>query len=78
MDFENSKFEKSDFKKLGWMDGWVGGWLENEFLMKTPKFRLGTSDFEFVNRSPKRLAVTQKCERKKITKKYNKLSLNWE
>ena len=36
-------------------DGWVGGWLENEFLKKTPspKFRLesqlGTSNLEFVN-----------------------------
>ena len=35
--------------------GWVGGWLENEFLKKTPspKFglesQLGTSDLEFVN-----------------------------
>ena len=33
------------------VDGWVGGWLENEFLKKTPspKFglesQLGTSDF---------------------------------
>ena len=38
------------------MGGWVGGWLENEFLKKTPspKFglesQLGTSDLEFVNR----------------------------
>ena len=37
------------------MGGWVGGWLENEFLKKTPspKFglesQLGTSDLEFVN-----------------------------
>ena len=37
------------------MGGWVGGWLENEFLKKTPspKFGLesqhGTSDLEFVN-----------------------------
>ena len=37
------------------MDGWVDGWLENEFLKKTPspKFglesQLGTSDLEFVN-----------------------------
>ena len=39
------------------MDGWGGGWLENEFLKKTPspKFglesQLGTSDLEFVNTS---------------------------
>ena len=38
------------------MDGWVGGWLENEFLKKTPspKFglesQLGTFDLEFVNK----------------------------
>ena len=37
------------------MDRWVGGWLENEILKKTPspKFglesELGTSDLEFVN-----------------------------
>ena len=38
-----------------WVDGWGGGWLENEFLKKTPspKFelesQLGTSDLKFVN-----------------------------
>ena len=38
------------------MDQWMGGWLKNEFLKKTPspKFglesQLGTSDLEFVNK----------------------------
>ena len=37
------------------MDGWVGGWLENEFLKKTPSPKLdlspclGLSTLEFVN-----------------------------
>ena len=42
------------------MDGWVVGWLENEFLKKipSPKFGLesqfGTSDFKFVKKARKK------------------------
>ena len=38
------------------MDGWMGGWLENEFLKKTPSPKLdlspclGLSTLEFVNK----------------------------
>ena len=48
------------------MGGWVGGWLENEFLKKTPspKFglesQLGTSDLEFVNEQRRVLHLNPK------------------
>ena len=55
--------------------GFVGGWLENEFLMKTPspKFGLesqrGTSDLESVNKCPyrrHRCKLLQKCVKQQL------------
>ena len=48
------------------MDGGVDGWLENEFLKKTPspKFglesQLGTSDLEFVKTNSEHLKIDNK------------------
>ena len=50
------------------MDGWVGGWLENEFLKKTPspKFglesQLGTSDLEFVKKLKKLIDMISRSQ----------------
>ena len=49
------------------MDGWMGGWLENEFLKKTPspKFGLesllGTFDFGFCQLNESLIIVMKFC-----------------
>ena len=52
------------------LDGWVGGWLENEFLNKTPSPKLdlspslGPQTFEFVNSdSASKIFPKLKCQR---------------